>query len=388
MKLTDFFKFSKKEFWEMVEKLGESASEEFKQLWAKADEELLSHEEAVTCLDDLFIHSHRRIRDHSPKLAKNYPTKQFSKNRLKNREHLWWTDHFTAGISRWSTLNWFSAQKRKKKNGKMGLAGASTHFVLGYHDAPFYIIPLMHGAWHEPRRNKDSISIEHVNAGGIHQNKKTDRWHYWAGPIPHPLVLELPPVLLDKKFRGLSVMQPYTQEQVIQSVKLKRIVIAALPELLDPCRMSQHTDWREGKTDMGVLWPFEECNSAAFASDPIPELDFVQQYEDFLDDVGDIWDEVEGWDEHDESDNPSYGELTPTHDDDDDDDEATILRTRDVQELLVQHGFPVDIDGLPGPKTSAAIKDFQITWNRKNPRDLLKVDGKAGPNTCAKLKSY
>jgi N-acetyl-anhydromuramyl-L-alanine amidase AmpD len=388
MKLTDFMKMSKKEFWNTVDKDGEAATATFKELWEKVGEATLTQDEATTCLNALFLYSHLRIREYNAKLAKNYPTEQFTKNRLINQGHLWWTDHFTAGISRWSTLNWFSAQKRKKKNGKMGLAGASTHFVQGYHDDPFYIIPLMHGAWHEPRRNKDSISTELVNAGGVHQNQKTNNWHYWAGPIPHALVLELPPVLLDKKYRGIAVMQPFTQEQIIQSIKLKRVIIAALPGLLDPCRMSQHSDWRAGKSDMGVLWPFDECNDAAFAADPILEMAFVQQYEDFLTEIGDGWDEVNGWDDHDDTDNPSYGEKTPTHDDDDDDDEKTILRTRDVQELLVQYGFTVDIDGLPGPKTSAAIKEFQATWNKRNPKDLIKVDGKAGPNTCEKLKRF
>lgn len=388
MKLIDFMKMGKKEFWKTVDKDGESATTIFKELWEKVGELPLEQDEAIACLNNLFIYSHLRIRDYNAKLAANYPTKQFTKNRLLHREHLWWTDHFTAGISRWSTLNWFSAQKRKKKNGKMGLAGASTHFVQGYHDDPFYIIPLMHGAWHEPRRNKDSISIELVNAGAIHQDKEESRWRYWAGPIPHALVLELPPVLLDKKYRGISVMQPFTQEQLIQSIKLKRVIITALPGLLEPCRMSQHSDWRTGKSDMGVLWPFDECNDAAFATDPIPELDFIQQYDDFLTDVGDSWDEVSGWDTHDETDNPSYGENTPTHDDDDDDDEQRVLSTKDAQELLVQHGFTVDIDGLPGPKTSAAIRDFQATWNKRNPKDLIEVDGKAGPNTCARLKSF
>ncbi len=387
MKLTDFMKLSKKEFWKRVTTDGEAAATVFETLWEKAGEAILTQDEAIECLNALFIDSHRRMREHSSKLAQNYPTKQFNKNRLVDKAHLWWVDHFTAGISRWSTLNWFSAAKRKKKNGKVGLAGASTHFVLGYHGRPFYIIPLMHGAWHEPRRNKDSISIEHVNAGGIHQDKVTSKWNYWAGPIPQALVEELPPVLLDKKFRGLSVMQPYTQEQIIQSVKLKRVIIAALPGLLDPCRMSQHTDWREGKTDMGVLWPFDECNEAAFVTDPVLEMSFIQEYDHFLAHVGNDWDEVDGWDDHDDTDNPSYGEATPTHDDDEDNKRA-IISTKDVQELLVQYGFIIHIDGLPGPKTSAAIKDFQRTWNKKNPKDLIKVDGKAGPNTCAKLKSF
>jgi N-acetyl-anhydromuramyl-L-alanine amidase AmpD len=300
-------------------------------------------------------------------------------------EYLWWIDHFTAGISQWSTLNWFSAEKRQKKNGTIGYAGACTHFVQGYHDEPFYIIPLMHGSWNEPRRNKDSISIEHVNAGALHRDPQDNNWHYWANPMPIKLVQELPPVLLDTPYRGVKVMQPFTKTQLLNNIKLKRVVVTALGKL-DPCRMSQHSDWRQGKTDMGVLWPFEECNKAAFIRDPLHELDFIQSYEDFMDAVGTIWDEKEGWDKHNEADNPEYGELTPTHDDDPDNDPDEVLETTEIQQLLVNKGYNIVIDGIPGPKTRETIKQFQQDWNKKNPRGRIKVDGIPGPQTCGCLK--
>jgi len=49
-----------------------------------------------------------------------------------------------------------------------------------------------------------------------------------------------------------------------------------------------------------------------------------------------------------------------------------------VQKLLNQHGYNLKVDGIFGPKTLAAVKDFQ----KKNG---LKVDGIVGPKTLAKL---
>ena len=381
--LIDYTSMIKAEFWNLVDKEGAAAKETFQKFWDELDERHLTQEEAIECLNALFIDTHRRIKEHSSVLAKEYPTRQRNKDKLGTREDLWWTDHFTAGISCWSTLNWFSSAKRKKKNGKMGLAGASTHFVQGYHGDPFYIIPLMHGAWHEPRRNRDSISIETVNAGRIHKDKD-GAWCYWARKLPQELVQELPPVLLDKPYRGCSVMQPFTQDQITNNIKVKRLVIAALQCKLDPSRMSQHTDWRAGKSDMGPLFPYEDCNAAAFGPEPIPEMAFIQEseYTQFLEGEGTIWDETKGWDTHDEKENPSYGEDTPTQDDDPDDDTSKVYSILEVQQQLVSKGYFISEDGKMGPKTRTAVKKFQAEWNKKNPKDKLKVDGIPGPQTC------
>ena len=151
--------------------------------------------------------------------------------------------------------------------------------------------------------------------------------------------------------------------------------------------MSQHTDWRAGKTDMGVLWPFDDCNSAAYAPEPVPELDFIQQgaYQEFLDEEGTIWDETHGWDTHDETDNPSYGEGTPTHDDDPDEDEDGVKEISEIQTKLSSKGYSLKVDNRMGPKTQNAIKRFQADWNKKNPKDKIKVDGIPGPQTCKRL---
>lgn len=384
--LTDYTKLSPKKFWEIVATTEQVCSDRFLKRWEQAKEEIPSQDDAIECLNDLFIYSHSRLSKFSKELESGYPTKQFTKDKLAKVEDLWWVDHFTAGISQWSTLNWFSSTKRKRKNGTIGYAGASTHFVQGYHDHPFYIIPLMHGAWHEPHRNADSFSIEHVNAGMLKQ--KDNDWHYWAGKLPQSLVQELPPVLLDKPYRGVTAMQAFTPMQFINNIVLKRIIIAALPGKLDLCRMSQHSDWREGKTDMGPLWLFENCNNAAFSPEPIPELEFLQQqeYTEMLDEKGTIWNEATGWDKHDDVDNPEYGETTPTHDGDPDPDADKVLSVKEIQKLLVRKGYDLTIDGVPGRHTMTCVKAFQLGWNMRHSQDLLKVDGIPGPKTCERLK--
>jgi hypothetical protein len=392
-KLIDYTGMVKKIFWKEVDANGAQAKKDFLKLWDEMDERIPTQEEAVKGLNDLFLYSHLRIKEYSSVLADNYPTKQYTRNRLAKQEDLWWTDHYTAGISCWSTLNWFSAKKDYFRGSKtLRFSGASTHFVVGYHSEPFYIVPLMHGSWHEPRRNKDSFSVEMVNAGGLHRNEN-NKWCYWAKQLPLDLVRELPPVLLDTAYRGVQVMQPFTREQIVNNIKLKRLVIAAINDPaddndkhLDACRMSQHSDWRRGKTDMGPIWPYEECNGAAFAPEPILELDFIQEYDKFLDEKGAIWDEdTHTWEDDNEAKNPEYGNDTPTHDDDTNDDDDIVLSTGEVQELLVKKGYTVKIDGKPGPETRNAIKLFQAEWNKKQ-TPKLKVDGIAGPQTCECLK--
>lgn len=386
--LTDYLALSRKNFWKQIAQ-STDAERVATELWHTAELRRLTQNEAVECLDNLFVYSHQRIAERENLLAV-YPTKQFSRRRLSNVEDLWWTDHFTAGISKWATLNWFSAAKRTKKSGKIGYAGASTHFVQGYHGFPFYIIPLMHGAWHEPHRNADSISIEFVNAGGVIFKKASGcagQWHYWAREIPQRLVQELPPVQLDRPHRGMRAMQPFTHAQMVNAITLKRIVIAALNApghvpRLDISRFSQHSDWRTGKTDMGPLWRFDDINSAAFETIPVEEYAFVQddEYGAYLDNAGTRWEEADGLDDEEElRGNPSYN-------DEDTQNDGSVLTITQVQQYLGRWGYTCVVDGKMGKNTRKQLKAFQKSWNSNNEENLLKVDGIPGPLTSAVLK--
>ena len=379
--LTNYTSMAQKKFWDLVKKEKKAAKALVEATWDKVRKGIpLSPDEACECLNALFIDSHARILAKNKNLAAYYPTKQCNQNVLKKRDELWWTDHFTTGISAWSTLNWFSA--KKKDNGKYN--GASTHFVMPHHGLPFYIVPLMHKSWHEPKRNNDSISIEMGNAGGLRQHK--DKWCYWPNkytkPLPENLVKELPPVRLDAPFRGHSVMQPFTVDQIENCIILKRIVIAALQGKLHASRMTQHQEWRAGKSDMGPLWPFEDVNEAAFDRLPVTEYAFIQHYEETLDVVGDIV-EVDDIDE--EEKNPEYGHSEPTHDDDADDD--INWSTSDVQSALSALGYPLEVDGKFGPKTREAVKRFQVDWNKRHYEDQITTDGIPGPATCKRIEA-
>jgi murein L,D-transpeptidase YcbB/YkuD len=59
-----------------------------------------------------------------------------------------------------------------------------------------------------------------------------------------------------------------------------------------------------------------------------------------------------------------------------------IDRNKEIQTALKNAGFYTGaIDGKVGPKTTAAIKEFQKA-------KALKVDGKVGPKTWAELEKY
>jgi hypothetical protein len=273
-----------------------------------------------------------------------------------------------------------------EKNGKFivswkGNAGASTHFTVFIDGTPFMLIPLTDGCWGEPKRNGDGIHVEMVNP--LICKRKADRWHFWAGPIPHHIIESgQTPERLDTPFRGVTCMMPYTWQQVVTDIKLKRLCIAAT-ERLDRDRMSQHTDWRTTKYDMGPLWPMDLVNDAAFENYPIEDYSFVKQFVSApgADVVADP-DEIEKA--------YLYAE-DPNIDHDQHDEDTTIDSVKEIQLALVQLYGPAILpkygaDGDMGNETTTAVRHFQADWNRNYADDKIKIDGVPGVQTCGRLE--
>jgi hypothetical protein len=404
-------KIYKKELLESEEKIRSV----FNTLWIAAGNNIFTTEEAQKALKALYDRSMLDIIQQLPNDVQYYPAKQGYRGQLKNVKSLWWVDHATAGINGWSTLSWFSnrlqnhvksftdretakryAAKRKSKvitrDGKhfiswRGYSNAITHFVVFPDGTPFMLLPLEDGCWAEPKRNGDAIQIEMVNPLVV--TRKGTAWHYWAGKLPTTFVEKQPPELLATTFRGAKYMVPYTREQIISNIKLKRLCIAATNGRMSSTRMSQHTDWREGKYDMGPLWPFDLCNQAAFERYPIESYSFLQNYITL--------------DKHFYPGLREYTALIAVAEDtisnhDTYDSDTSIEYVTKVQKALVALYGPnilprYGVDGALGDETTKAIRTFQEDWNRgtfklRKSRAVIlpiKVDGVPGVVTYEKL---
>lgn len=399
-------------FWDDLRDSANAIREEWAFLWAQAGLKLLPQEEALRTLEVLWKRSHLDILEHMPGYAKYFPTTQRYEGRLKDVDDLWWVDHATAGINGWGTLGWFSSKLRKhtrkfdskkaaeayakRRKGAVytkndayyvswsGLAGASTHFTVFADGTPFYLVNIEDGCWGEPKRNGDGIHIELVNALTV--RRKGNAWNYWAGPIPSRILEVQTPVSLDKPFRGATHMMPYLWGQVIANIKLKRICIAATggaDARMEMDRMSQHTDWRASKFDMGPLWPADLCNQAAFENYPIEDYSFVQQFV-MATDVDAVVD-------------PEELELLASYAEEEDsehetaDEDTSVDSTKEVQDALIKIYSKTILpkwgaDGAMGKETTTGVRHFQHDWNKNHPDDRIKPDGVPGIETCGRLE--
>lgn len=65
------------------------------------------------------------------------------------------------------------------------------------------------------------------------------------------------------------------------------------------------------------------------------------------------------------------------------------MNTAQLQRKLNGLGYdPIPVNGVHGPKTTIAIRDFQKEWNRVHPDEMITVDGIAGPETLGALFRY
>jgi hypothetical protein len=395
-------------FFDDLKANADSIRQEWADLWQAAGAGPITVDQANRTLDILWQRSHLDIIQYYPNMASYYPTVQKYTGRLASIKDLWWVDHATAGVNGWGTLAWFSSQLvahalpfddkteaeqyAKKRGGNVephnggwvvtwkGLACASTHFVVFTSGLPFMLIdPRQDGCWGEPKRNGDGIHVEQVNALVVYL--KGQEWRFWAGALPNDILKSQPPVALDKPFRGATAMLPYAWEQAVANIKLKRVCIAATGGRLVPERMSQHTDWRESKFDMGPLWPFAACNRAAFEQYDVESYGFVQNFEHAgqADITVDELKALADW----------AADPNVRHDLADDD--TSIETTKEIQQALVKLYGPgmlpqYGADGQSGAETAAAVRVFQGDWNRTHTADRILIDGIPGVQTCLRLE--
>jgi hypothetical protein len=400
-------------FWDVIESKKDDIRTEYDDLWQKAEEGSITQAQAQRTLELMWQRTHLDIAADRPALKPYYPTKQGSHgSRLERVPRLWWVDHATAGISKWGTLSWFSSQQRNKErrfkdedkakafakrrgnHAKVvsadnnflvkwkGFAGAATHFVVGFDGVPFYVVNLRNRCWGEPKRNKDGIHVEMVNA--LKCDIVADGWRFWAGKLPPNIAKAYTPVSLDRPYRGVNNMMPYTWHQVITNIKLKRLCIAATGRM-DRQRMSDHADWRKDKIDMGPLWPRDLINDSAFESFPIKEYNFVQGAVD-IQGADDVVDPAELKAIEDGTyDNYNFEDGFCAEDDEEIDSVTEVqnaLMTLYGSAMLPQFGA----DGDLGPETQAAVNVFQRDWNKNFSDKLLPINGIPTAETMDRLE--
>jgi hypothetical protein len=199
------------------------------------------------------------------------------------------------------------------------------------------------------------------------------------------MLSETPPSSISPPYRGATGLMPFTVDQLVNLILLKRIVLTLRKDRLIPERMTQHSVWRETKIDMGPLFPIADVNRAAFEFVPTGQYAFIQKMKMSLPPnatVATLPDE-----DADESSNEEHGFDTPTQDNDPDP-QPKILSTLEVQRILAEKGvYHGARDGIFGPQTKQAVIMFQAKWNSGAPSDKkIAVDGIPGPKTCQALQ--
>jgi N-acetyl-anhydromuramyl-L-alanine amidase AmpD len=266
-------------------------------------------------------------------------------------------------------LRWFSSHTWPQADGTKKRSGASAAFVVDLNGEPFLLIPFWEGKadWHEQALNSVCIGVETVNAGEL-RRQPDGSWTTWPNrwTKPYGLAASLPPQpVLD--WRGARYMQPFTREQLITNLVIKRGLIAMYPGKIRPDLVLEHSTVREDKFDMGPLWPLAKLREAAFSQAPLNSFGFLGNHAHV---------EGEDYDAIDATDlvainATSVDSLLPAQHEESPIEKAGILW---VQLSLNQLGYAVMATGMPTVEYAAAVKKFQTDQG-------LTVDGIAGRMT-------
>ena len=339
---------------------------------------VVTADEAADMFKDLYRISLDRCRELcGPVFKDDFPTKQYrgpggfseAPNGWHAGDPIGVTDHFTADNSVVGTLRWFSSHQWPQPDGTKKRAGASAAFVVDLTGEAFLLIPFWDGKsdWAEPQTNGWCLGIEHVNAGEL-RRQPDGSWTTWPNgwKKPYTLAASLPPQpVLD--WRGARYMQPFTREQLLTNLVIKRGLIAMYPGKIRPDLMADHATYREDKTDMGPLWPLAKLREAAFSMAPLNSFSFLSQHVHV---EGADYDAIDATDLMAINATAIDSQL-PRELDDSPIEKSGVLW---VQLSLKQLGYDVIANGLPTKDYADAVRKFQTDQG-------LSVDGVAGRMT-------
>jgi len=189
-------------------------------------------------------------------------------------------DHYTAGIHTKGTLRWFSSEPRKNDK----YTSSANVVIAPEGEIIFVVNPMTTVAWHARKDSHTHIGVEHVNAGLL-RKKGEDFYYQGTRPYPHGWTPNVQKV-------GDEYWEPYTADQIMSNIILKRWLIAAIPtlnkgyfvdhEMIDPLR----------KRDCGPLWPLQTINELAFSTRPLYGMRWAQKKHLGIEDIADLRKEV------------------------------------------------------------------------------------------------
>jgi len=160
-------------------------------------------------------------------------------------------DHYTAGINTRPVLLWFSSRPREGD-----IVSSSAHFVIGRDGIIYSVVPPDLIAWHATVANDTHIGIEHVNAGVL--RRKTGTLRYQES-IEYPKERTHSVQTINKE-----PWEPYTSNQLIANIVLKRWLIEAFPSIEQQNCVDHAKISPDRKRDCGPLWPLKDLNKLVF----------------------------------------------------------------------------------------------------------------------------
>lgn len=164
-----------------------------------------------------------------------------------------WVDHYTAAPDAKGSLLWFSNMSRGTDP-----STSSAHYVIDRDGSIITVVdPLSTIAWHARAANPTHIGIEHVCTGLL---GKSPSGYTYLGNIPYPKTREP-----DIQIVNGEAWEPFTVQQVLSNLALKRLLIAAIPTLSIEFFTDHQALNPQTKRDCGPLWPLKALNKFAFS---------------------------------------------------------------------------------------------------------------------------